>query len=184
MKRLALSSSLLLVLAACGGSSGGGHSDAASSGLSYTNPTGTSGNFALVLDSASTPSNLVLDLVGPSGTPAVGVTFGFNVNFTQAAWATTPVANGTLFGTGGATLLCKGWATGGSLQGIAANLGLTNQVGDIGPAKGTLAKITLTPRLGAPTGYVTLTDSGLGTVLASDGTPMPIQIQVGSLVLQ
>jgi hypothetical protein len=183
----------LLGLAACGGGSGKGAAGASSggagsvSGLAYVNPANAQGQFALVLDTAaSTSSSLVLDLVGPEtspATPAVGVTFGFNLDTTRAAWAATPVLNGTLFTLGTGVQLAQGWVNGATLQGIIANKGLANQVADVGSGQGVIGKIQLSPLPGAAAGAVSLVDNGLGTVLDSSGTPYAIQVQVGTLTL-
>jgi len=157
--------------------------------LSYRNPNNTSGQFALVLDTAATTSSaLVLDLIGPEtspATPAVGVTFGFNVDTTKAAWAATPVINGTLFTNPSPGLqLAQGWVKGGTLQGIVSNKGFANQVNDIGVTQGIIGKLALIPvQGGAADTAVSLADNGLGTVLDSSGTPYPIQVLVGTLTL-
>jgi hypothetical protein len=175
----------LLGLAACGG--GSGASTATTQSLTYVNPANTQGQFALVLDTAaSTGPTLVLDLVGPEtspATPAMGVTFGFNVDTTRAAWSATPVLNGTVFTLGTGVQLARGWVNGQSLQGIVANKGLASQVADIGSGQGVIGKIQLTPVPGAAAGAVSLVDNGLGTVLDSSGTPYAIQVLVGSLTV-
>jgi len=51
----------IVVLAGCGGGSNAA-AGSGSAGLSYVNPTLSGDTFALVKDSASTSSNLVLDL--------------------------------------------------------------------------------------------------------------------------
>ena len=133
-----LASAALLGLAACGGGGGvsgtgtGGGTTPAKGNLVYTDPTGYQTQpyqFALVRDPASTATSLVLDLVGPSGTSAVGVTFAFDVDASKATWAKAPalVNNGNLFTLGTGTQLVQGWAagTGGyRLQGIIATKGL------------------------------------------------------------
>jgi len=173
--------SALLVLAGCGGAGGGG---GAAHGLGYADPAKVQGQFALMLDAAaSSDSTLVLDLVGPATTPAVGVTFGFNLDTTRATWAATPVSNGTLFTLGAGTQLARGWVNGPSLQGIVSNKGLANQVADIGFARGIIARLELTAVPGAPAGAVSLVDNGLGTVLDGSGQSHPIQVQVGALAL-
>ncbi len=181
----------LLALAACGGgasnsvATGSGGTGGATSTLSYVNPPAAEaqGQFALVLDTgATTSSALVLDLVGPATspvTPACGVTFGFNVDTTRAAWAATPVTNGTLFTVG---TLCQGWVNGQTLQGIAANKGLLHPVDDVSAA--VIGKISLTPVSGGPAGQVSLVDNGLGTVLDPSGTPYAVPVVVGTLTLK
>ncbi len=180
----------LLGLAACGGSSSLTPSGTSGSGpgLSYTNPTLTQGQLALVRDSASTGPALVLDLVLPEDsqnpTPAVGVTFGFQVDAARAAWASSPVANGTLFTTGSGGQVARGWVQGGQLQGIVSNKGYAAQVSDIGNAGGAvIARITLAPAQGGASGAVQLTDTGLGTILDSSGTPYPVPVSIGTLTL-
>jgi len=69
----ALSVAVLLVLSACSGSSPA--APAAAAGLGYTDP--ASSGWALVKDASSTPSRLVLNVVGPRGLLTRGV--GFNV---------------------------------------------------------------------------------------------------------
>lgn len=189
-----LSGAVVFGLLACGGggssSSGGGGSTAVGA-LTYTNPTwaGQPFQFALVQDAASTSTNLVLDVVGPTGTgyqlPATGITFGFQADATRVTWGTSPVVtNGTVFtslGTG--VQLAQGWvSSGGYLQGIVSYKGLANQVTDVGT--GVIAKITLTPVPGATAGAVTLQDSGLGNFMNNQGPPaLPIQFAVGTLTL-
>ncbi len=181
----------LLGLAACGGSSSvmPGAASGSSPGLNYTNPTLTQGQLALVRDSASTGSALVLDLVLPEDsqnpTPALGVTFGFQVDTTRAAWFSSPVANGSLFTTGSGGQVVRGWVQGGQLQGIVSNKGYAAQVGDIGNAGGAvIARITLAPVQGGASGTVQFTDNGLGTILDSSGTPYPVTVSIGTLTLQ
>ena len=184
----------LLTLAACGGGGGGGGSTSGGSGgggttlaLAYVSPTGYASQAtqcALVLDAASTSSNLILDVIGPKGFGAVGLTFAFDVDTTKATWSTSPVVtNGNVFTLGTGTQLCQGWVTGKRLQGIVASKGLGNQVSDAGT--GIVAKISLTPVKGATAGTVTLTDAGLGNLMDNNGPPaLPVHFSVGTLTLQ
>ena len=171
---------LLLALAGCGGG-GGGTAPAASGGsLAYVDPPQTQGQFALVRDAASTPGLLVLDLVGPAGTAAVGVTFGFDVASAGAAWSTAPavVTNGSVFVPATGSQVVQGWVNAGRLQGIVSNKGLAAQVADIG---GVIGQIRLTPAPGGAAGPVGLADNGLGSLLDASGTPRPVRVQVGTL---
>jgi len=187
MKRILIAVAALLLLAGCGGGSTGAASSGpagASGVLAYVNPAGTQGQFALIQDAASTSGVLVLDLVGPDLTPACGVTFGFDVDATRAAWSTSPVvANGTLFTPATGTQLAQGWVNGARLQAIVANKGLAGQVSDIGQSKGLIGQIRLTPVPGAAAGAVSLTDNGLASLLDNTGTVTPVQVLVGALTL-
>jgi hypothetical protein len=182
---VAPAAALLLGVLGCGGKSSSGPS------LAYTNPAANTADFQLVRDSASTDQNLVLDLVGPSGTSGVGVTFSFKLDTSQATWGTSPVVtNGNVFSLGSGTQLAKGWVTSGQLQGIVSNKGLVGSsvVSDLslstGGTAGIIAKIQLQPASGATTGSATLTDGGLGTLLDSSGGIYAITVDVGTLQLQ
>jgi hypothetical protein len=77
----------LLLLAACGGGGGGStpQGPTQSTTLAYTDPTGT--GWRLVKDPSSSPSHLVLNLVGPTGGANFGVAFTATTDATQAPWA-------------------------------------------------------------------------------------------------
>jgi hypothetical protein len=93
--KLLLSFVLTATLAACGGDSSdsapppSAPPTATPTSLSYTDP--TSSGWRLVKDASSTPSRLVLDLVGPAGTQTRGV--GFNLK-RGAGLAFSTFANG------------------------------------------------------------------------------------------
>jgi hypothetical protein len=73
--RLALSLAIVGLLSACGGKSSPAPAPTVSSALAYTNPWG--GGWRLVKDPSSTPTRVVLNLVGPTGAMGRGV--GFNL---------------------------------------------------------------------------------------------------------
>jgi hypothetical protein len=188
----AMALACLLLAAGCtGGGSGSGNNPAAT-GLVYTNPVNVSDEFALLQDPASTPTTLVLDLVGPSTTDAskqiagLGVTFSLQVDTTRANWNQTPVVkNGTVFtqssGPYGATTpIVQGWVLEGNLQGIVSNKGLGNTVANMGLA--TICQIQLNVVPGAQ-GAVSLADSGYSTYMDPDGGQWPIRVKVGTLTI-
>jgi len=90
---LPLSSLLLGIAMACGGGSGGSRSAAPAApatSLAYTDPSGT--GWRLVKDATSTPTRIVLNLVGPSGLMTRGA--GFNlVAAAGVHFGTFPSAN-------------------------------------------------------------------------------------------
>ena len=53
--------------------------------LDYTNP--TSGTFMLVKDTTSTPTHLVLNLMGPAGTQGTGVGFFLTADTAKVTWS-------------------------------------------------------------------------------------------------
>lgn len=92
-KNLCLSVFLLTLSLACGG----GHTNTAvapapaAAGIAYTDPTGT--GWRLVKDSHSTPTRLLLNLVGPSGLKSRGAAFNLKApagikfgNFSESTW--------------------------------------------------------------------------------------------------
>ncbi len=122
------SATLLAVLVACGGGggsdssstpSGGGTSNAATK-LVYTDPTPSSGQWALMKDASSTDTHLVLKLVPPSDASS-----GFGVGFTLAApsslvWSKVASGDATMihnlaYSLGSGTQLIKGVSKSGSL---------------------------------------------------------------------
>jgi hypothetical protein len=196
MKRLFLpflACAAMLGLAACGGGGGVSGSSSSSSGgggtattgtLTYVNPTGYSNVFyqcALVQDPSSTSTTLVLDVIGPYQIPAVGLSFAFDVDTSQAVWSTSPVVtNGNLFTNG--NVIAQGWVAGGRLQGLVTTKGMANQVKDA--SSGIIAKIALTAAPGAKAGTIIINDAGFGTLMDNSGPPAtPVAFSIGTLTL-
>lgn len=177
---------LLVGCLACGGGGGGGGSH--SLGLAYTNPPNASQHYALVKDSASTATTLVLDLVGPTDAnyqySGLGVALSLQTDASKVTWGS--VTNGTLFTQNGGTPLVWSNIVAGSnnqvIQGVAANKGLANAVPNLGT--GILAKVTLTLNANATAGAVTLQDAGLSAFMDSNGSQWAMQIQAGTLQVQ
>ena len=83
----------LTVLVGCGGGgSSSGSAANATTSLTYQNPTTT--DFRLVQNVTSTPTHLILDLVGPSGTQTKGVALFLSVDTTKAVWSFPTAAAG------------------------------------------------------------------------------------------
>ncbi len=78
---------LLLLLTACGGGGGGSSPQGPThaTALAYTDPSGS--GWRLVRDASSTPSHLVLNLVGPTGGANFGVAFTATSDAAKAPWA-------------------------------------------------------------------------------------------------
>jgi len=77
--------SLASILACGGGGGGGSDSSTPASALSYTNP--TTGTYQLVVDASSTPTHLVLNLVGPASVTLGGVGFYLNADPDDVTWS-------------------------------------------------------------------------------------------------
>ena len=180
---------LLLGTLACGGgsSSGSGPANHAMA-LTYTNPVSNarSQHFSLVQDAASTPTTLVLDLVGPtdanSQVSGIGVAVSLQVDPTKAGWTSSSFANGTVFTQNGGTPLVWASVKGSVLQGVAANKGRANAVGNL--SSGVLAKVTLNLAANATAGTVSLSDGGFSAFLDPNGSEWPMVIQTGTLTVQ
>jgi len=154
---------------------------ALASALTYTDP--TTGIYRLVKNTTlSTPTHLVLDLVGVSGPSGAGVAFTCSVNTSFATWAKVNgadaeyIQNGTVFTLGTAPLPLKGKAAAGTLTGVVGQKGLGSSLA----LNGVLATLALDLKAGAPQGVVTLA-SPKAQILQADGTINPVSITIGTL---
>jgi hypothetical protein len=156
--------------------------------LAYTDP--TSGTYILKKNVAlSTPSHLVLDLIGPAATTGNGVAAAFTADANKVTWAnvgasdptSTFVQNGTAFSLGTAPQILKGKVTGSSLQVAAAQKGVSSPAALNAP----LLRIALDLKAAQPAGTVALSaDATKCQVLDSAGIITPIVVSVGTLTAQ
>jgi hypothetical protein len=152
--------------------------------LAYTDP--TTGAYLLKKNTTlSTPTHLVLDLVGPAGT-GTGVSATFSADTTKVTWvnvatsdaANTFVQNGTAFNLGAAPQILKGKVTGNALQVTAAQKGTASPVSLNAP----LLRIALDLKASQPTGAITFTaDAAKCQVLDGTGAISTITVSVGTL---
>jgi len=187
-RRHLLAPALLAVLAACGGGSSPS-GPAVAKGLAYTDP--ATGAYRLVRNAAlSTDTHLVLDLWGPSGATASGVTAAFVQGGAGAVWhnvltgdaAGTYVANGTAFNLGAGAPILKARLTGTTLMATVAEKGTASPKAldqallrvalDLVPgvAPGTVA--TLTP------------DPARCQILLPDGTLATVAVTASSITVK
>ena len=159
--------------------------------LAYTDP--TTGAYRLKKNAGlSTPTHLVLDLIGPSAGTASGISITLGADTSTVTWVDVPAGgttatllqNGTQFGLGTGTPILKGRALGDTLQVTLA------QKAPTAPASlnGTLLRIALDlkPGLGLAKGTaITLTaDNTRCQVLDGAGTISSLSVAVGTLVAQ
>jgi hypothetical protein len=179
----------LLVLGGCGG--GGGSSASApaayASVLSYSNP--PLGGYSLQAEPASNhTARLVLDLVGPAGTVARGVSFFLTADPAMVAWSPQGSAYavpGTAFSLGPAPQAFVAKAAAGNLQ-----VGIFQKSGAATYGSAPLVQVALDLKAGVvlPGSTVALGPSaGLGPVLVdANGAvqPFPAAIAVGALTAE
>ncbi len=186
--KYALGGALLAGLVACGGGGGGDKPSAPVSAtkLVYTDP--TSGTFQLKKNtSLTTDRKLVLDVVATSAGTGAGLSFQVTADPSKVTWVKVAdgdaeyVRNGSVFTLGSGVQAIKGKVSGGTLQAVVSQKGLSGSVA----LNGVLATVALELKSGVAPGNVSLSlASGKSGWLKSDGNVADPQIQVGTLVAQ
>ncbi|HJU83570.1 MAG TPA: hypothetical protein VJ600_05125 [Holophagaceae bacterium] len=188
-----LGASALALLVACGGGggsdSGGTTPPANATKLVYTNP--TSGAYQLQQNTTlSTPTHLVLDVVGNGSANGAGLAFSFSLGTTRVTgWTkvasadTQLVENGNVLNLGAGTPILK--ATTVSASGTQTLSAAVAQKGTAGSVSlnGALALVALDLRSGTTPGSVPLS-LVKAQVLDSTGTVSNATIAVGTLAAQ
>lgn len=156
--------------------------------LAYTDP--TTGTYLLKKNAAmSTPTHLILDLVGPAATTGTGVTATLSADTTKVTWANvaftdaanTFIQNGTAFSLGTGAQILKGRVSGNVLQGAVAQKGTASPVSLNAP----LLRVALDLKASQPTGAITFTaDPAKCQVIDGTGTISTITVSVGTLSAQ
>lgn len=152
--------------------------------LGWSDPAG--GMYQLKKDAAaSTPTHLVLDLIGAGAPTGAGIAFTLSTDPAVAAWAKVSPADPELI-QGGAVLslgtgvqALRGKASGALLQGVVGQKGLAGAVA----LNGVLARVAVDLVAGAAKGVVALSATK-AQVLQGDGTIAPVSIAVGVLTAQ
>ena len=152
--------------------------------LDYTNP--TSGTFTLVKNASSTPTHLVLDLMGPAGTQASGVGFYLSADTGKVTWTKVNssdaefIKNG-VFNLGSGTQLIKAKVAGNDLQAGVYQKGTTAAPVTL-TASSVLASVALDLKSNVPLGAVTFSaPSGKALLTNGSATPVAITITPGTL---
>lgn len=187
----ALSSLVLVTLVACSGSNNNTTTNppppkTIADRLDYTNP--TSGTYTLVKDTTlSTPTHLVLNLLGPAGTQGSGVGFFLSADNAKVTWSkvsssdTESVKNGA-FNLGSGTQLLKSRISGSQLEAGVFQKGNTVPAVTF-TATGVLASVALDLKPNVvPLGAVTFSAiNGKAVLTNGSAAPAPIVISYGSL---
>lgn len=180
--------SALLLTLACGGGGGGGGASAPAptpatpaTTLTYTDPPG--GGYRLVGNAAlSTPTKLVLDLVGPTGQGGQGVAFILQADSMKVSWTQPSDTSGLVqnlafdLGSGPVALV-------GSVKGYGALHGAVFQKSGSISLGRPLLRVGLTLNSGAASAGtpIALTFTA-GNGLSDGGSIAPISIATGGLV--
>lgn len=175
----------LLFTLAC--SSGKDPPDLASNAkkLVYTNP--AQGSYQLIQNaSLSTPNQVVLELVGPTGVKGRGIAFQAQTNFDRADWvkvaSTDPelAQNGSVWDLSSGSLPMVTLMIPGQLDVGLGQKGMTISSQDLGAP---LLRVSLKMRDGAPSGDIPLSVTK-AYLLPENGIPIDITIATGSLKIE
>jgi len=157
--------------------------------LAYTDPVSTTTYLLKKNTTLSTPTHLVLDLVGPTGATGSGISASFTADTTKVTWtnvassdvAATYLQTGGTFNLGTGTPILKGKVTGSVLQVTAAQKGTASPVS----LNSALFRIALDLKTGQTPGAVTLTpDSTKCQVIDGAGVIQTITVMAGTLAAQ
>jgi len=191
--RIALGMGLALALA-CGGSSSytpPAPATPAATPLawSYTDAAATAGGIVLVRDAAlSTPTHLVLDVVGTDATVlSAGLMLTLQVEPTVGQWSkvqaadTDLVENGAVYDLGATPRILKAQSAAGVLSVVVSQKGYFKALA----TKGILAKVAVDLRSAAVAGQVVLsTPAGGNTLLTDTGALVGFTPAIGNLIVQ
>jgi len=169
---------------------GGGHSPTAASdapaapaGLAYTPP--SSSGYRLVADPSSTPTKLVLNLMGPAGASVRGVNLNATCDGAKVAWA-APDGSATLAKPGAALDLGMGLPLLQSSASLHEMQVAIFQKGNTAAAilnDKPLFSVALALKPGAPKGPVALAMLPGSQVTDAAGNRSRIQVAIGSVVV-
>ena len=187
---------LLGVLSACGGGGGDGSPippppppPVTATTLVYTPPSG--GSYQMVRNAGSTPTHLILDLVGPAGTSGRGIGFYLNADTGRITWSKVSgsdaelVQNGA-FNLGSGVLALKAKVNGNELQAGVYQKGTSAPAIAFGSTV-VLARVAMDLKSGLTPGAVSFSAVPNKAMLLPDvgaATPGNISVSVGSLTAQ
>jgi len=166
-------------LMACGGSNG----SSAAKSISYSDPVST--GYRLVKDAASTDTNLVLDLVGPSGTQIQGGLFTLTTDTTKATWgkpgtSEAYVLEGGALNLGTGTKLLKSKVSGQTLTGALYQKG-TTAAATLGSLP--ILTVALDLKTGASAGSLNLACTS-AQILDAAGTTQTVTVDLGTAIVK
>ena len=180
------------LFAACGGGGGGSSTPPPSGGspqpatrLVYTDP--TTSDYRFVRNSSSTDTHLILDLLGPTGTRARGMSFYLNADATKVSWVNVNPSDpesirNIVFTLGTGAQLFKSKINGGQLQGGAFQKGSTVSSVTF-TSTGGILQVALDLKNNVSPGPIAFSfPSGKANMLPETGAPQAITtIAIGTL---